>query len=99
MLNLQKVKTLLQIEDENLNNYIETIIPNIEHFVRDYIHLKQEEEIPIGLELAMTKMIEYNLTDAGSKRRKIKDVDIEFNTDYPTNIYKSLNKYRRLQVI
>ncbi|KIE47095.1 phage gp6-like head-tail connector family protein [Clostridium argentinense CDC 2741] len=100
MLTIQKVTTLLQLEEEeNLNNYIEAVIPCIEQFVRDYIHLKKDEEIPIGLELTMCKMIEYNLTDAGIKRRKIKDVDIEFNTDYPDSIYKSLNKYIRLQVV
>lgn len=99
MLTIQEVKTLLQIEDESLNNYIEAVISSIEQFVRDYIHLKQDEEIPIGLNLTIAKMIEFNLTDSGTKRRKIKDIDIEFNTDYPTNIYKSLNKYKRLQVL
>lgn len=99
MLNKDKVKILLQIDNDSLDNYIEAVIPSIEQFVRDYIHLKKDKEIPIGLELTMCKMIEHNLTDAGIKRRKIKDVDIEFNTDYPENIYKSLNKYRRLQVV
>lgn len=93
------VKTVLQIEEESLNSYIDAVIPSIEGFIRDYIHLPKDEEIPRGLELTMCKMIEYNLVDSGTKRKKIKDVDIEFNTDYPINIYKSLNKYRRLRVL
>ena len=98
-LTTQEVKALLQIDDESLNSYIETIIPIIEEYVRDYINLPKELEIPHGLKLTMAKMIEFNLNDAGTKRRKIKDVDIEFNTDYPSNIYKSLNKYIRLRVL
>ncbi|WP_242943613.1 hypothetical protein [Clostridium tepidum] len=85
--------------EESLNSYIETMIPIIEDFVRDYINLPKDEEIPTGLEMTMCKMIEFNLNDAGTKRRKIKDVDIEFNTDYPSNIYKSLNKYIRLRML
>jgi len=100
MLNLQKVKTLLQLEnEESLNSYIETLIPILEDFVKDYINLPKDVEIPTGLEMTMCKMIEFNLNDSGTKRRKIKDVDIEFNTDYPNYIYKSLNKYIRLRVL
>lgn len=100
MLNLQKVQILLQLEsEESLNKYIETLIPIVEDFVRDYINLSKDKEIPSGLIMTMCKMIEFNLTDASTKRRKIKDVDIEFNTDYPSYIYKSLNKYIRLRVL
>lgn len=98
-LTTQEVKALLQIDDESLNSYIETIIPIIEEYVRDYINLPKELEIPHGLKLTMAKMIEFNLTDVGISNKTIKDVSIQFNTDYTSDIYKSLNKYRRLRTL
>ncbi|MCD3254381.1 phage head-tail connector protein [Clostridium botulinum] len=98
-LTLDDVKVRLQIEDDTQDKFILATLEDICDFVRDYLNIADDEDIPKGLRGTIIKMIELNFNDAGVKRRKTKDVDIEFNNNYPLHIYKALNRYRRLKTL
>ncbi|MCD3223790.1 phage head-tail connector protein [Clostridium botulinum] len=100
MITLDDIKIRLEMNDSNENDPL--ILAHMEDvcdFVRDYLRIDPEEELPLGLRGTVIKMVEFSFNDVGIKRRKTKDIDIEYNNNYPKYIYKALNKYKRLKTV
>lgn len=98
MIDSQLILNLLAL-DESDKEIVDVWLPIVLDFVMDRTKIKDIKKIPPRLYITISKMIEFHMSDCTVKRRKIKDVDIEFNTDYPSYIYKELSKFNKLQVV
>ncbi|SCV43766.1 Phage capsid and scaffold [Bacillus subtilis] len=54
--------------------------------------------MPAGVKLFVKKAAEYNMTPSGLSGRSMGDVSYSYNTEFPRDITKDLNPYRRLRV-
>ena len=72
---------------------------NARAFILSYCNLK---ELPTGLEFIVPRMVEedYNRQGAeGMSGRGVAGVSESYDTDYSPQVYKALNKFKRIRVV
>ena len=72
---------------------------NARAFILSYCNLK---EFPTGLEFIVPRMVEedYNRQGAeGMSGRGVAGVSESYDTDYSQQVYKALNKFKRIRVV
>ena len=93
---MQEVKAILKISDDKHDDYISAMLPRVESFVKQYC---KRTDIPDGLEVAVAKIIQYELQDPSLQSRTIGDLSWSHKPNYPDNIMKILNAYKRLVIV
>jgi hypothetical protein len=90
--NLDKVKSVLQINGTNKDLAILELIPLVEEWIKGYCN-HDFTETPPGYELIAIKMIEFNLNQkAGLTNEGLSRHSVGFATEYPLSITKGLRR-------
>ena len=104
---IDKVKKILWIQDAQYDDYLNTIIPMLKDFAKEYCNNpflvydedteEYVEEIPEPVILFLAKATEYNIFQSGVKSESVGDYSVSFETDYPESITKLLRPYRKVK--
>lgn len=110
ILSVKDVKTLLNLESTQYDNYIEAMIPvvidlvekhcNDEFSIRNidgnFINTNEGYIITnIGLKIVISKIIEYYLIKAGISYESIGRINYTYTTDLPPSIINSMKPYHK----
>ena len=112
-LSVRKVKTILQIEESDYDDYILEMIPitiaMVESYCNDEFGLRDEsgelvksEESQyfvseVGLVAPIAKMIQYYMNKSGVTQESISRVMYSYSGSLPKSITEILNKYRKVK--
>lgn len=83
------------VSDEVLN----IVIDNVHSFAKDYCNL---EECPASMDTLLFRMAQEDINKIGSEGFSSESVagnNISFKEDYSANIYKQLNKFKRIRIV
>ncbi|MDW7673183.1 MAG: head-tail connector protein [Bacillota bacterium] len=89
---LEQVKAVLQIENEDSDVAIQTLIPAVESYIIAECKRNFEDGFPEALKLAAIKIIGHTLDNSGIKSSA-------FKLDIPPDALKMIKPYRRVKFI
>jgi hypothetical protein len=97
---MQEVKDILGRSDSKHDGYINTVIPLYIDYVKEYCNnqFPGSEELPGGVKLAISKMIEFNLNKSGISSSSFGEVSYSYSLDFPPSILRFLQPYSRIRV-
>lgn len=99
MITVQNYKDYAGIEDNSKDVMISKQIEAIELFVKTYCNDSELEGDSL-LDMTMLEMIDFNFNVVnGVSSQSIEQNTINYMTDFPSKIYRILNKYRRLHYV
>lgn len=101
---VEEVKKLLQIKTNHHDEYLETMIPLLVEWIKDYTNnsftdTKGVESLPGGVCIFIAKACEHNMQKAGLKARSMGEVSYTYNLDFPNTLTRFLRPYKRLRFI
>lgn len=104
MITLQSVKTRLQIKNNNHDEYITEMIPDMVEFSKDYcnnlfLDVDGNEVLPSGVILFVAKAIQYLMNEAGMTQQKMGDVNFSYESDFPPALLRLLKPYKRVKFV
>lgn len=92
---LEKLKILLELEDESKNPLLAVLIEEAKDDVVNYCNL---DEYSSKLDNIVIKMVRFKFEKLGAeslKSQSFSGISESINEDYTPDIYKSLNRYKR----
>lgn len=97
---VDEVKTLLRISGTEYDAYLNTILPMAKEYVttycnRDFTDDEGNEAFPGGVKLAIAKICEFHMKQAGVASETLARHSVTYTTDYPKEIKTILCNYRR----
>lgn len=97
-LTVTELKLLLNITDTTKDNYLTAMLPNLIDWAQDYCN-RTFDVVPGGVRIALAKMAQYHLQQAGVQSESLGDYSVTLTTDYPESVLKLLKPYRRVKFI
>lgn len=113
-LSVRDIKTILQIDETEHDDYIEAMLPLVIDMVEDYCNntfaernsdgslVKTKEGYRInksGIVVPIAKIIEYYMNQSGVSQQMVSRVMVTYSDDLPKSITSVLNKYRRVKFV
>lgn len=94
---LIEIKTLLQITDTSKDTLIETLIPMVEDYVKQYTNNFADDVYPATVKLCISQLVNYHLTnhDLSIIQERMGGVSYTYSDKYPVSVTATLNKYRK----
>jgi hypothetical protein len=94
----ESVKVILQINTNNHDPYIETMIPLLIDFGSEWCNNSfPEDDMPSGMVLFVSKAIEYLMNKSGVASRTMGNVSYSYDLDFPPAVMKFIKPYRRVR--
>lgn len=113
-LSVKDVKSILQIEDTQHDDYIETMLPIIISFTEQYCndiftvrtmngsYYKDQsgyQLVDMGIMIAIAKVIEFYMLKSGVSGEGVSRVSYSYSTELPKSILDILNQYRKVKFV
>lgn len=97
---VDEVKTLLRICNTLYDAYLTAIIPLAIEYAQRYCNRDFKNEqgqlvLPGGVKIAIAKICQFHMRDAGVQSEALARHNVTFATEYPKEVTTLLNVYRR----
>lgn len=101
---VDEVKALLRINGTEYDVYLDAVLPMVKEYAstycnREFTDAQGNESFPGGVKLAITKMCEFHMKQAGVQSETLARHSVTYSSDYPGEIKAILNNYRRPRFI
>ncbi|WP_044639738.1 phage head-tail connector protein [Risungbinella massiliensis] len=101
---LEEVKTLLHILNDKNDAYLTAIIPMVEDFVKSYCNQQFQNELgetvfPGAVKLVIAQLCRYHMKDGQIQFDMTRNNTITNTEQYPLEMLKTLNLYRKPRFI
>ncbi|MGM9987229.1 MAG: phage head-tail connector protein [Bacillaceae bacterium] len=98
-----EVKAILGYKTNKHDSYIDTVIPMFIEWMEDDCNYCFRDEsgnynLRGGAKIALAKMIEHNINQAGLSSKTMGEVQYTYDTNFPVSILNMLAPYRRIRV-
>lgn len=96
---IEKVKIVLDIEDDSKDGLLDIYIQNAKDYIFDYTLIN---EIPTTLESVIVEMVVFQYRQRGVENITTESKGTLYEsmvTEYPNNIRRRLNSYKRVRVV
>lgn len=113
-LSVKDIKNILQIDEPDMDEYIETMLPFVIEMVENYCNdvfcargldgklIKVDGNYVLsegGIAIPIAKLIEYYANKSGVSQESISRVMYSYTNDLPKSITTPLNSYRKVKFV
>lgn len=97
---VDEVKALLRVSGTEYDAYLDAILPMAKECAstycnREFTDEQGNEAFPGGVKLAIAKMCEFHMKQAGVQSETLARHSVTYSSEYPVEIKAILNNYRR----
>lgn len=98
-----EVKNILQIENEDHDQYLYVMVPALAEYVADTCNYPFPKfpdgsyNFPGPVKIFIAKACEHNMGQAGLKAETMGSVSYSYDLDFPSSLEKFLRPYKRLK--